>query len=136
MIEKKDVKLYSYQDTFSSMLLIVGVIVIIQYKQLETYNPKKSWSEHKGMRVQAHKMFYNLQHSAVPERVILTDSPAFPICTASLVSFPWRTDFSFFGRLAFFFSSASAPSSLFRGCISIAAPSWALAAAEKTRQGC
>lgn len=36
MREKKDVKLYSYQDTFSSMLLIVGVIVIIQYKQLET----------------------------------------------------------------------------------------------------
>lgn len=41
--------------------------MIIQYKQLETYNQKKSWSEHKGMRVQAHKMFYNLQHSAVPE---------------------------------------------------------------------
>lgn len=41
MREKKDVKLYSYQDTFSGILLIVGVIVIIQYKQLETYNPKK-----------------------------------------------------------------------------------------------
>lgn len=63
-------------------------------------------------------------------QVLLSDSPALPICTASLVSLPWRTDFSFFGRLAFFFSSASAPSSLFRGCISIAAPSCALAAAK------
>ncbi|TNN49864.1 hypothetical protein EYF80_039906 [Liparis tanakae] len=61
----------------------------------------------------------------------LSNSPALPICTASLVSLPWRTDFSFFGGPVFFFSSASPPSSLFSGCISIAAPSCALAAARK-----
>ena len=44
--------------------------------------------------------------------------PAFPICTASLVSFPWSTDFSFLVTLTFFtcfsssFSSDSAASSL------------------------
>lgn len=49
--------------------------------------------------------------------------PALPIWTASLVSFPCSTDFSFFGMDTFFlsFSSASPPSALFRGCISMAA---------------
>lgn len=56
-------------------------------------------------------------------------SPALPICTASLVSLPWSTDFSFLCMLAFFLSSASPPSALLRGCISMAAaPSCCLAA--------
>lgn len=55
-------------------------------------------------------------------------SPALPICTASLVSLPWSTDFSFLCMLAFFLSSASPPSALLRGCISMAAaPSCCLA---------
>lgn len=56
--------------------------------------------------------------------------PALPICTASLVSFPWRTDFSFLCILDFFLSlsSPSPPSALFSGCISMAAaPSCCLA---------
>ncbi len=57
--------------------------------------------------------------------------PPFPIWTANLVSFPCKTDFSFFAKLAFLFSSPSASSSPFRGCISIAAPSWALATNRK-----
>lgn len=65
--------------------------------------------------------------------VCVSYSPAFPICTASLVSFPWSTDFSFLVTLTFFtgltssFSSDSAASSLFKGCISRAMPSWVLA---------
>lgn len=67
----------------------------------------------------------------------LQPPPAFPICTASLVSLPCRTDFSFLGTLAFFFSrsSISPPSALFRGCISMAtAPSCFLAAHRRTAQ--
>lgn len=60
-------------------------------------------------------------------------SPAFPICTASLVSFPCSTDFSFLGTITFLtglassFSSVSAASSLLSGWISNAMPSWVLA---------
>lgn len=52
-------------------------------------------------------------------------SPAFPIWTASRVSFPCSTDFSFLGTFTFFFSfsSFSTPSWLFRGWISKATPS-------------
>lgn len=56
--------------------------------------------------------------------------PALPIWTANLVSFPWRTDFSFLCMFAFLLSlsSPSPPSALFSGCISIAAaPSCCLA---------
>lgn len=56
--------------------------------------------------------------------------PALPIWTASLVSLPWRTDFSFLCMLDFFLSlsSPSPPSALFSGCISMAAaPSCCLA---------
>lgn len=62
--------------------------------------------------------------------------PAFPICTASLVSLPCSTDFSFLVTLTFFagfassFSSDSAASSLFSGWISRAMPSWVLAGGE------
>lgn len=59
---------------------------------------------------------YNLINNLTHHWSDLHFVPALPICTASLVSFPWRTDFSFFGR--FFFFSGS-PSSL-SGCISTA----------------
>ncbi|TNN88806.1 hypothetical protein EYF80_001138 [Liparis tanakae] len=63
-------------------------------------------------------------------------STPLPICTASLVSLPCSTDFSFLVTLTFLtglassfssFSSDSAASSLFSGWISRAMPSWVLA---------
>lgn len=47
--------------------------------------------------------------------------PALPICTANLVSFPWRTDFSFLGSFCFFLSGSSSSLS---GCISTVPPSF------------
>lgn len=63
--------------------------------------------------------------------------PALPIWTASLVSLPWSTLFSFLGMLVFFFSlsSTSPPSALLSGCISMATPpSCFLAETDKHRR--